>query len=60
MIEGRSTELLPFHWEVLGLARREKLGIEVRSAESRCEAPWIEGRSTKLFLFLGRDGGAQP
>ena len=24
-------------------------GIEVRSTESRCEAPWIEGRSTEVF-----------
>ena len=39
--------------------RRFAPGLEMRSTESRCEAPWIKVLSTELFLFLGRDRGAQ-
>ena len=57
-----SAKLLPLHREVLGLAAKRVPGIEVRSVETRYEAPWIEVRSTKLFslnLPLSEDRGAQ-
>ena len=38
------SHLLSFNWD-------DASGIEVRSTESRREAPWIEVHSTEAFLF---------
>ena len=46
--QGSQRRVIALRLKVLSLALRWA------SVKSRCEAPWIEGRSTQLFLFFGR------